>query len=482
MSDDRQITRIPQAVDTVEQHFETLVLTGQIRPGVNLVNERQLAKQAGVSRATLREALARLRIRGLLQTGQAGKCGQDHLQKLLFDAIKRLPAGSEADVFSLWAELARHCVEVLFNELNAEDENRLSHSMSLLAAVESEPNSDESVKRFEALWMLAAESTYNFLLVRTMGLLLEALRDTFVEVLSARRSRAHMMGHWQEEHPLTLLADIRSRVSVIGTECLKPLRLPKTSESTGGDSPSEAAYRQLRDKIGRGDFDQGEVLPSLPTLATELGLSEDATKLALQQAGVGGLVEFRPGGEVLVIKHKPRSPLKSLTEAIIRQPIAMEAVFEFRRMLEGWTMALACTGITAKHKTSISKIMKQLDDAAQNAPARFSKADFELHKAFAAASGNLAVAALQGALSRIIEQVIDHWLMQHRRHGGRNTEIQSQHHKIVTALFSGDAERACREMSAHIDYVIHALRQFERQQLVSQLASGRQAYVDIRQG
>jgi len=52
--------------DSIVERIETLVLGGSLRPGERLPSERDLAEELGVSRPSLRDALAELSDRGLL--------------------------------------------------------------------------------------------------------------------------------------------------------------------------------------------------------------------------------------------------------------------------------------------------------------------------------------------------------------------------------------------------------------------------------
>ncbi|MGB5837618.1 MAG: GntR family transcriptional regulator, partial [Albidovulum sp.] len=56
---------------TVRRQIETLILQGILRPGERLPSERELSDRLGVSRPSLREAVAELQEVGLL-TSRAG--------------------------------------------------------------------------------------------------------------------------------------------------------------------------------------------------------------------------------------------------------------------------------------------------------------------------------------------------------------------------------------------------------------------------
>ena len=51
----------------VAQQLEDMIVRGEFLPGESLISERELAKQIGVSRPSLREALTELRSRGLIE-------------------------------------------------------------------------------------------------------------------------------------------------------------------------------------------------------------------------------------------------------------------------------------------------------------------------------------------------------------------------------------------------------------------------------
>lgn len=56
----------------IAEHLEQLILEGVLRPGEKLASERELAERLDVSRPSLREALEKLRARGLVETTKSG--------------------------------------------------------------------------------------------------------------------------------------------------------------------------------------------------------------------------------------------------------------------------------------------------------------------------------------------------------------------------------------------------------------------------
>jgi DNA-binding FadR family transcriptional regulator len=58
--------------DVIARQLEHMIVEGRLRPGEGLPSERELAKQIGVSRPSLREALSELRSRGLIEPARNG--------------------------------------------------------------------------------------------------------------------------------------------------------------------------------------------------------------------------------------------------------------------------------------------------------------------------------------------------------------------------------------------------------------------------
>jgi GntR family transcriptional regulator, transcriptional repressor for pyruvate dehydrogenase complex len=58
--------------DVIARQLEDLIVEGRLMPGDGLPSERELAKQIGVSRPSLREALSELRARGLIEPARNG--------------------------------------------------------------------------------------------------------------------------------------------------------------------------------------------------------------------------------------------------------------------------------------------------------------------------------------------------------------------------------------------------------------------------
>jgi len=91
----------PEKLSTsVVRQIDLLILRGILRPGERLPSERELSERLGVSRPSLRDAVAELQERGLLATRPgAGIYVADVLGSAFSDALVRLFAAHEEAVF-----------------------------------------------------------------------------------------------------------------------------------------------------------------------------------------------------------------------------------------------------------------------------------------------------------------------------------------------------------------------------------------------
>ncbi|GAB4274935.1 MAG: FCD domain-containing protein [Pararhodobacter sp.] len=85
---------------SVVRQIELLILRGLLRPGERLPSERELAERMGVSRPSLREAIAELQERGLLVSrAGAGVFVADMLGSTFSEALTRLFSTHDEAVF-----------------------------------------------------------------------------------------------------------------------------------------------------------------------------------------------------------------------------------------------------------------------------------------------------------------------------------------------------------------------------------------------
>ncbi|SDE32207.1 FadR/GntR family transcriptional regulator [Limimaricola pyoseonensis] len=167
----------------VVRQIEELVLRGILRPGDRLPPERELAERLGVSRPSLREALAELQTRGLVETrAGAGVFVSDVIGSAFSPALVRLFASHDEAVSDMVA--FRRDIEGLAAERAA----RLGSESDLavidavfrkMEAAQAKPAGDaEAEARLDAEFHLAiVEAGHNVVMLHMMRSIYDLLRE-----------------------------------------------------------------------------------------------------------------------------------------------------------------------------------------------------------------------------------------------------------------------------------------------------------------
>ena len=119
------VRRVRKAYEQVADQLRELIMTGELSPGTRLPNEAMLAREFGVSRATVREALRVLAAQNLLRTAKGAGGGSyvtlptvDHISEFLQSNINLLTASQDLTLEELIE--ARELLEVPAARLAAE--------------------------------------------------------------------------------------------------------------------------------------------------------------------------------------------------------------------------------------------------------------------------------------------------------------------------------------------------------------------------
>ena len=165
----------------VVRQIEELILRGILRPGERLPSERELSERLGVSRPSLREALADLQERGLLASKVgAGVFVADVLGSAFAPALVRLFATHESAVFDYIS--FRRDMEGLAAERAAQfgSETDLKVIETIFAKMEAahQKRNPADEARMDADFHLAIiEASHNIVMLHMMRSMYELLRE-----------------------------------------------------------------------------------------------------------------------------------------------------------------------------------------------------------------------------------------------------------------------------------------------------------------
>jgi GntR family transcriptional regulator, transcriptional repressor for pyruvate dehydrogenase complex len=99
------VRRVLKAYEQIAEQLRELIVSGQLSPGERLPNEAMLARQFGVSRATVRESLRVLSAQNLIRTAKGAGGGSyvtlptvDHLSEFILSHFDLLTASEDVSL------------------------------------------------------------------------------------------------------------------------------------------------------------------------------------------------------------------------------------------------------------------------------------------------------------------------------------------------------------------------------------------------
>ena len=171
-----------------------------MRPGDRLPPERELAQQLGVSRASVREAMRLLDIKGLVMVrpGAGTFITDDSVEAIVqaFSSLLSNGAGAAGDVFEMRLLLEPHVVSLATQRATGDDVHRMER---ILESQQDDIAGGGSGVEFDTAFHYAiAEATKNTALVAVTQTISDILsRSREGSLLSPARSRLSLESHMQ---------------------------------------------------------------------------------------------------------------------------------------------------------------------------------------------------------------------------------------------------------------------------------------------
>jgi GntR family transcriptional repressor for pyruvate dehydrogenase complex len=166
---------------SVVRQIEQLILRGILRPGERLPSERELSDRLGVSRPSLRDAVAELQDRGLLVSrAGAGIYVAEVLGSAFSDALVQLFASHEEAVFDYVAfrrdmeGLAAERAAVLGSDTDLKVVDALFHKMEA-AHLKRDPTDEAALDA--QFHMAIIEASHNVVMLHMMRSMFDLLRQ-----------------------------------------------------------------------------------------------------------------------------------------------------------------------------------------------------------------------------------------------------------------------------------------------------------------
>jgi GntR family transcriptional repressor for pyruvate dehydrogenase complex len=204
--------------------------------------------------------------------------------------------------------------------------------------------------------------------------------------------------------------------------------------------------RKLVSHLVRGDWQEGERIPSERELGKLLGVGRASLREALKALEIMGMVESRVGNGTFVCNRSEflsRPMLWSITGSDQTQ---VHELIEARRLMEGELASLAAQRGTPEDLKEIAQYLDRMEHGIENMEL-FLDADLEFHFAIGQAAHNrLLLNAVQ-----LIRNLMRQWIGETLRVPKTAPEALRQHKDIFKAISAKDKAGARSAMDLHLD-------------------------------
>jgi GntR family transcriptional repressor for pyruvate dehydrogenase complex len=201
---------------------------------------------------------------------------------------------------------------------------------------------------------------------------------------------------------------------------------------------------QIIHSIQRGDYRQGERLPTEPELCATFGVGRNSLREAVRFLELAGVLEVRQGEGTFVATDETGLLGQALTLRVRLTPDSALQVIESRTVLEPGVAALAAAHATPVDLARLSATLGRMRTAS-NAEA-FARADLEFHECLADATHNLVLRHMIG----VLRTSVDEWIHKALQVTGSRDAAYAEHVAIFEAIRGRNSTAARSAMEAHL--------------------------------
>jgi GntR family transcriptional repressor for pyruvate dehydrogenase complex len=224
---------------------------------------------------------------------------------------------------------------------------------------------------------------------------------------------------------------------------------PSEGRTNGRSDGETAAGAQVVDHVRReieaGRLGPGDRLPPERELAQKMGVSRPSLRSGLRTLQAMGILHARRGAGTFIVEGPPQLGKAPLQFLAALHGFTLDQMYEARRMLEVGAAGLAAERATGEQLAAMADEITGMYATLEDAQT-FLRHDLGFHRAVAAGCGNPIVATIIGTLVEII------WETGRLNMAGFSLrESADTHRRIYDAIRSRSADRARREMTAHLE-------------------------------
>lgn len=218
---------------------------------------------------------------------------------------------------------------------------------------------------------------------------------------------------------------------------------------------SERLFDIFKRDILSGHWKDGERLPTIEQLASQMRVSRTAMREALQKLSSIGLVEMRHGSGTYVKHLSANMLIEPMMDALSLEDNSTHELMEVRFYFEQIAARLAAVRAQPGDIAFLAGIHESMIDAMEQGDlAVFAQHDFLFHFALARIAGNRILRKIITVIREMMQQFINNYS---RLPGAPGVAVED-HLRIIRAMEQHDPEAAEQAMKFHLQHVISTLK------------------------
>lgn len=211
----------------------------------------------------------------------------------------------------------------------------------------------------------------------------------------------------------------------------------------------DSVFAYLQDGLAAGQWKPGDKLPSEKELCQKLQVSRMSVRSAIGKLAALGVVESHQGKGSYVCMPAKQDPLSNIGPLIVPAHADRLSVFEFRKVVEGESAALAAIRATEEMARDMEQTIRSMEEGRNNDD--IANQDLAFHYLVAKATGN-------EVIIRMFEILQDTYLTMFEENVSTLGKMGvSYHRRILMAIRTRDMQTARQCMLEHLDATMRGM-------------------------
>lgn len=216
----------------------------------------------------------------------------------------------------------------------------------------------------------------------------------------------------------------------------------------------ELVLHRVEADLAAGRLRIGGRLPGERVLAEQLGISRPSVREAVRVLEAMGVVRTATGSGPeagAVIVAEPVSPLTAVLRLhLATNHLPMGDVVQTRLLLESWAAREAAERRVEPGELEVAEELLDRMDRPGLSPEEFHLLDAEFHVALSGLAGNVLIAAVMASLRSAIHEYVLAAVPNLPDWEATTVGLRAEHRAILTAVRTGQPDRAAELVTAHI--------------------------------